>query len=253
MEIGQRLPIAVVIPTYNETESISVFLMGLSSHMLSHDLIVIADDSDPRFRDEFISMCQNSIENSDVKIMFTFSDSKSGRGFAVRRAMALIQNLDYEIEYIVECDADSSHRVEDVIAIARSNSRSDVLIGSRYLPTSAIVGWPRSRQIFSRVINLLIPKMLEIDITDATNGLRRYNKNAISKLLVFEIKNTGFIYLSEQILILSRNGCTISELPIIFINRTIGSSSVTWRDVRNSLNGLIHLVLNKKTFDLSSK
>ena len=253
MEIGHRLPIAIVIPTYNETETISVFLRGLSSHMLSQDLIVIADDSDPRYRDGFISLCQNSIENPDVKVMFTFSDSKSGRGLAVRRAMALIQKLEYEIEYVVECDADSSHRVEDVIAIARSNSRSDVLIGSRYLPTSAIFGWPRSRQIFSRSINLLIPKILKVEITDATNGLRRYNNNAITKLLLFEIKNTGFIYLSEQILILSRNGCTISEMPIIFINRTIGSSSVTWRDVRNSLNGLIHLALNKKTFDLSSK
>jgi dolichol-phosphate mannosyltransferase len=167
--------------------------------------------------------------------------------------MELIQNLDCEIEYVVECDADSSHRVEDVIAIARSNSLSDVLIGSRYLLASAIIGWPRSRQIFSRLINLLIPKILKIDVTDATNGLRRYNKNAITKLLMFEIKNTGFIYLSEQILILARNGCKISELPIIFVNRTIGSSSVTWRDVRSSLFGLFHLALNKKNFDLSLK
>jgi dolichol-phosphate mannosyltransferase len=253
VEVIRRSPIAVIIPTYNETETISVFLRGLSSHMFGHDLIVIADDSDPRFRDKFITMCQNAIENQEVKMLFTFSDSKSGRGFAVRRAMELIQNLDCEIEYVVECDADSSHRVEDVIAIARSNSLSDVLIGSRYLLASAIIGWPRSRQIFSRLINLLIPKILKIDVTDATNGLRRYNKNAITKLLMFEIKNTGFIYLSEQILILARNGCKISELPIIFVNRTIGSSSVTWRDVRSSLFGLFHLALNKKNFDLSLK
>ena len=251
METIYRSPVAVVIPTYNETETLSVFLRGLSSHMSSHDLIVIADDSDPRFRDKFITMCQTSIENQKVKIMFTFSDSKSGRGFAIRRAMELIQNLDYEIEYVIECDADSSHRVDDVVAIAQSNSLSDVLIGSRYLPTSAIIGWPRSRRIFSLVLNLLIPKILKIDITDATNGLRRYNKNAVRKLLMFEIKNTGFIYLSEQLLILARNGCSISEMPIIFINRTIGSSSVTWRDVKSSLFGLIHLALNKKSFDLS--
>ena len=253
METIHRSPVAVVIPTYNETETISVFLRELSSHMLSKDLIVIADDSDPRFRDKFITMCQTSIENQKVKIMFTFSDSKSGRGFAIRRAMELIQNLDYEIEYVIECDADSSHRVDDVVAIARSNNPSDVLIGSRYLSTSKIVNWPRSRRVFSLVLNTLIPKILKIDITDATNGLRRYNKNAVKKLLMFEIKNTGFIYLSEQILILSRNGCTISETPIVFINRTIGSSSVTWRDVRNSLFGLFNLALNKKSFDLSLK
>ncbi len=253
MEIIPRLPIALVIPTFNETETLTVFLRGLAPHMSSHDLIVIADDSDPRSRDKFIAMCNNSVENHKLKVMFTFSDTKSGRGLAVRRAMELIQNLDYEIEYVVECDADSSHRVEDVIAIAQSNSHSDVLIGSRYLPTSEIIGWPLSRRAFSRVINLLIPKILKVDVSDATNGLRRYNKNAITKLLKFDIKNTGFIYLSEQILILSRNGCSISELPIIFINRTIGSSSVTWRDVRSSLNGLFYLALNKKTFDLSSK
>ena len=124
------------------------------------------------------------------------------------------------------------------------------MIGSRYLSTSAIIGWPRSRRIFSLVLNLLIPKILKIDITDATNGLRRYNKNAVRKLLMFEIQNTGFIYLSEQILILARNGCTISETPIVFVNRTIGSSSVTWRDVRSSFFGLFYLVLNKKSFDL---
>ena len=248
-----QLPIAIVIPTYNETETISAFLRGLSSHISSHDVIVIADDSDPKFRDEFIAMCQASIENGKVRILFTFTDSKSGRGLAVRRAMDLIQNLNYEIEYIVECDADSSHRVEDVVTIARSNNSSDVLIGSRYLSTSAIIGWPRSRRIFSILINFLIPKILKIDITDATNGLRRYNKNAVAKLLMFEIKNAGFIYLSEQLLILSRNGCTISELPIVFINRTIGSSSVTWRDVRNSLFGLVRLSLNKDSFDLRLK
>ena len=102
METIYRSPVAVVIPTYNETETLSVFLKGLSSHMSSYDLIVIADDSDPRFRDEFITMCQTSIENQKVKIMFTFSDSKSGRGLAIRRAMELIQNLDCEIEYVIE-------------------------------------------------------------------------------------------------------------------------------------------------------
>jgi dolichol-phosphate mannosyltransferase len=253
VETIHRSPVAVVIPTYNETETISIFLRELSSHMSGKDLIVIADDSDPRFRDKFIAICQNSIENQKVKLLFTFSDSKSGRGLAVRRAMELIQSLEYEIEYVVECDADSSHRVDDVVALVRNNSLSDVLIGSRYLSTSAIIGWPRSRRTFSLILNLLIPKILKIDITDATNGLRRYNKHAVRKLLMFEIKNTGFIYLSEQLLILARNGCSISEMPIVFINRTIGSSSVTWRDVRSSLIGLFHLALNKKSFDLSVK
>ena len=245
-----RNPVAVIIPCYNERETIALFLKGLSSRLSDSDLIVVADDSDPLYRDDFIELCQSSIKNENIKLLFTFSDSKSGRGFAVRRAMELIHNLDYEIEFIIECDADSSHRIEDVILLARSESLSDVVIGSRYLPSSAIIGWPQSRKVFSKLINLMVPRLLNIDVSDATNGLRRYNRSAVSKLLNFEIKNTGFIYLSEQILILSNSGCTFSELPIVFVNRTIGSSTVTWKEVRNSLFGLFNLVVNKRRYEL---
>ena len=245
-----KLPVAIVIPCYNERETIALFLKGLSSRLSNNDLIVVADDSHPDYRDDFIELCQSSIKNENIKLLFTFSDSKSGRGFAVRRAMELLQNLNHEIEFVIECDADSSHRIEDVILLARSESLSDVLIGSRYLPSSAIIGWPQSRKVFSKLINLMIPRLLGIDVSDTTNGLRRYNRSAVSKLLNFEIKNKGFIYLSEQILILSNSGFTFSELPTVFVNRTIGSSTVTWKEVRDSLFGLFNLVVNKRRYEL---
>ncbi len=242
--------IALIIPTFNETETVCLLLAAISSQLKAGDLVVVADDSGLKNRAALIEMCNSSISNSELRLEFSFADVKGGRGLAVRRAMQLVVNLVPEIDFIVECDADLSHRVEDVLLVIGSDDSKDVVIGSRYLEQSSIIGWPVSRRLFSKLLNGTIPLLLQVDISDATNGLRRYSRRAVNELLNHQIMNTGFVYLSEQIYILHRGGYSIVEVPITFVNRTIGTSTVSWREVSKSLIGLIRLLLRRKSFSL---
>ena len=144
---------------------------------------------------------------------------------------------------ILECDADGSHRPEDILKIKNSSSEADLIVGSRYLKSSKIVGWPASRRIFSWSLNKTIPRLTRVNLKDITNGLRRYSKGAAEEILSAVQVNKGFIYLSEQAILISRASMVISEEPIIFVDRTLGNSTVTWREISNSLLGIFRLVL----------
>jgi dolichol-phosphate mannosyltransferase len=83
-----------------------------------------------------------------------------------------------------------------------------------------------------------------VPVSDITNGLRRYSKAAIEKILQTKQENSGFIYLSEQALIVKNSNLLITEIPIIFVDRTLGTSTVTWREISNSLIGVTKILLS---------
>jgi dolichol-phosphate mannosyltransferase len=177
------------------------------------------------------------------------SDKKLGRGAAVRRGMLSCQKYFPNLEYFIECDADGSHQVSDIIKLKDYPSKVDLVIGSRYLPTSQIIGWSVQRKIFSRLLNFVIPRLLRVSIKDITNGLRRYSPEAIEHILKVKPLNSGFTYLSEQIVIVHTKGLSILELPIIFIDRVSGKSTVTYKEIFNSIKGVLLLLLHKKSLN----
>jgi len=88
--------------------------------------------------------------------------------------------------------------------------------------------------------------MLRVPVRDITNGLRRYSPQAIDYILKVKQLNTGFTYLSEQIFIVNKNGLSILELPIIFTDRVSGKSTVTYKEIFNSIKGILLLFIYKK-------
>jgi dolichol-phosphate mannosyltransferase len=232
----------IVIPSYNETLALAQLLKELAGDLLASDAVMIMDDSPFDVAKEIESTCQNQISGTEVNFYFFNHNGKSGRGSAVRRGFEKSVELFPELRFVIECDADGSHQAADIIKIKNSEISSDLLIGSRYLPDSKIIGWPVSRRIFSYLLNLVIPKFLRIDIKDITNGLRRYNLAAIRAILSKDQSNKGFIYLSEQALQVKKANLVISEIPIEFIDRTLGNSTVTWREILASVRGVISLL-----------
>jgi len=83
---------------------------------------------------------------------------------------------------------------------------------------------------------------MKVPVTDITNGLRRYSNAAFSLIISYRQINTGFIYLTEQAVLINRNGLAIEEIPISFVNRTIGQSSVTWREVVSAQIGILKVL-----------
>lgn len=233
----------IIIPSYNETLALPELLRGLGSGLSLQDAVIVMDDSSEEISKQVEHNCLEAIKNSNFEFKFNESGLKSGRGAAVRRGMALALSEFPNLETILECDADGSHRPEDILGIKNSSSKADLLVGSRYLKSSRILGWPLTRRLFSWFLNRSIPWLTRIELKDITNGLRRYSKEATEVILSKDQVNTGFIYLSEQALLISRAGMAISEESIIFVDRTLGKSTVTRREISDSLYGIFKLVL----------
>jgi dolichol-phosphate mannosyltransferase len=244
--MNNQISVVLIIPSYNETLALPGLLCELKEGLTEHDAVIIMDDSPPIIFEEIKQKCLRATQGSKFVLMFDNSGSKSGRGAAVRRGMEVALTQFPIVEKILECDADGSHRSVDILKLKNSESTSDLLVGSRYLSTSKIVGWPLGRRIFSWFLNQSIPKLTRVNLHDITNGLRRYSKNAVTKVLSEKQKNKGFIYLSEQAILISRAGMVLSEEPIIFIDRTLGKSTVTWREISGSLYGIFRLVLSNR-------
>ena len=233
----------IIIPSYNETLALPELLRELKSGLTRQDAVIVMDDSPKEISLEVESKCREAIRNSEFDFKLYNSDLKSGRGAAVRRGMSLALSEFPNFTTILECDADGSHRPEDILKIKNSSSAADLIVGSRYLKSSKIVGWPASRRIFSWSLIKTIPRLTGVNLRDITNGLRRYSKGAVEEILSEDQVNKGFIYLSEQAIIISRAKMMLSEEPITFVDRTLGSSTVTWREVLSSLSGIFKLVL----------
>ena len=235
----------IAIPTYNETIALPALILELAPLLSSTDAILILDDSSPMAFQETVKLVEAAFLGSSGKLLFSNFNGKSGRGAAVRRGMVLVRAKFTSLTYFIECDADGSHRAPDILKIKDLQSQSDLIIGSRYLKESKIEGWPITRRIFSRLLNLLIPRLLKLPIKDVTNGLRRYSMSAVDAILAQAPLNNGFTYLSEQAFIVRNNGLSLTEAPITFIDRTLGKSTVTWREIVASMNGITRLFLTR--------
>lgn len=235
---------AIIIAAYKEFKNLEDLLIALDSLLPMNVAIVVADDTGLDSQDEIRKITATSLRK-DRDWLISFSTSKSGRGSAVFRGINLAASKYPSIEYFAECDADGSHRPEDIAKVLLS-PKADFVIGSRYLPESRIEGWPISRRIASRILNFLIPRALNIETTDVTNGLRRYSTTSAKTILSSKQENKGFIFLSEQAMTLNKAGIKASEIPIVFVNRIHGESSVGLSEIVDSLRGVLSLYISNK-------
>ncbi len=235
---------AIIIPSYNETLALPKLLTELRSELTEAEAVIVMDDSEASTSNEIRNTCLEIVKGYDFQFVFENSGKKQGRGSAIRRGMHLAHSTFESLQHVIECDADGSHRAEDILRVKNFDYGSDLLIGSRYLKGSRIIGWPLSRRLFSWFLNHLIPALTKVPVSDITNGLRRYSKAAIEKILQTKQENSGFIYLSEQALIVKNSNLLITEIPIIFVDRTLGKSTVTWREISNSLIGVTKILLS---------
>ncbi len=240
--MNEAVTSAIVIPSFNETLALPVMLLELARGLSPSDAIIIMDDSNIDISSKIDLACREALANAHASYYFINHQGKSGRGAAVRRGMVNAVSLFPNLKHITECDADGSHRPVDILKVKEYSENFDLVVGSRYLQESQILGWPTSRRIFSRILNHFIPRIFSIQIRDITNGLRRYSLPAIELILLQKQENTGFIYLSEQAVIVRNSGLRIGEIPITFVDRTLGSSTVTWHEIISSIKGVVLLI-----------
>lgn len=233
----------LVLASFREAPNLELLLSALAPRLHKSALVIVSDDSGANYRPTLEEACARAMTKSEAQICFSYSDNKSGRGAAVRRAFELIHKKSNDAEKYLEADSDGSHRADDIIQILQQDSEADLIIGSRYSPGSKISGWPLGRRIFSRLLNWTIPTILGVPSNDLTNGLRRYSPAAVAALLSKEPKNSGFIYLSETAYHIARSQLKIQDTPIHFENRMFGSSTVGRVEILMSVKGLLQLII----------
>jgi dolichol-phosphate mannosyltransferase len=227
--------IAVIIPSYNESKNLSLLIPNIF-RVLPNAQIVIVDDSNGNEKKQTERVCREIHKN----ILYISRNNKLGRGSAVREGMKQTLRMK-SIQICIEMDADLAHDPREFPALLSRIGSADVVIGSRYLKGSKIVKWPFSRLIQSKVINFLLKYWLGLHISDYTNGFRAYTRKACEYLLSIELHEKGFIALSEIAYRLQKKGFTISEVPTTFTDRKFGKSNADFKELMNSLLGVIRI------------
>lgn len=204
----------VVIPTYNESESIGALLDALKKLPLD---ILIIDDGSP---DGTAHICR--VHGVEV----ISRASKLGLGSAYRTGFAL--SLERGYKNIIQMDADGSHQVSDLVTMMEWIGNSELLIGSRWVADGAIVNWSKFREYLSKGANAYANVLLSLGVRDTTSGFRIYDAELLQRMDVATIKSDGYCFQIEMVRRALARGATVGEIPITFIERVHGVSKMSF-------------------------
>ena len=239
--------LGIVIPSYLEGANITKLITAIGQFCPGAKIVVVDDSPNTTTVDAVNAMKLSNVHSIHRK-------EKGGRGSAVIEGIRWA--LNQGCNWVIEMDADFSHppsQLPELLSEAK-NKRLDLLIGSRYLPTSKIENWPLSRRIFSKCANTLARVLLQVPIHDYTNGYRVYSKTAANLVLATCGKlGKGFIALSEILVNVYYRGLAVAEVPTNFTNRIRGQSSLNSSEITSALLGLFKILKLKLELVSSEK
>ena len=227
--------ILVVIPTYNERDNVGALCEELLSRPERPDVLVV-DDNSP---DGTAAEAEEVGRRYPGRLHVLRREGKGGRGGAVLAGFAWGSGGGYD--YFFEMDADYSHRPGELPLFLEAARGADVVVGSRYLPASRIVNWPRARRFFSKLANSYARFFLRIPITDYTNGYRCYSRAAVGALDAGAVDASGYVVLSEVAYQLYRRGFRFADVPTEFVNRRRCESNLSPGEILSAFVGVLRL------------
>ena len=222
----------VIIPTYNELDNIEEFIIQISNFDVS---VLIVDDNSPDGTGKVVE----DISKINKKINLMKRNEKLGLGSAYRDGFKW--GIDKEYSYLLEMDADFSHRFEDLVKILEASSSADMIIGSRYIEEGGSIGWDKRRKMLSSFANKLSKFLLKTKINDMTSGFRCYSNKALSKISYATTKSDGYAFQVEMSARAVQKQLSIKEVPIIFNERRLGNSKMSKKIVYEAF---LYLVKN---------
>jgi dolichol-phosphate mannosyltransferase len=223
--------IVVLIPTYNERENISLIVSRLRVAVPEADVLIL-DDSSPDGTGAVAD--QLAADDSQVRVLHRTSKAGLGAAYLAGFAWALEQGYDV----LVEMDADGSHQPEQLRSLLVALAEADVALGSRWVPGGSVVNWPIHRKALSRGGNLYVRLLLGMPIGDATGGFRAYRASALRAVDLHEVASQGYCFQVDLAWRAIRAGLLVVEVPITFVERTIGDSKMSQDIVNESLRNI---------------
>ena len=220
--------VLVIIPTYNESESLPGVLERLR-RAVPDAHVLVADDNSP----DGTGALADALAAKDDHIHVLHRAGKEGLGKAYLAGFAWALERGYDV--IVEMDADGSHRPEELPRLLAQIPHADVVLGSRWVPGGSVVNWPASRRVLSQGGSLYTRLALGIPTRDATGGYRAYRASALRELDLGTVESNGYCFQIDLLWRALQRGLVVREVPITFVEREAGTSKMSGRIVREAL------------------
>ena len=231
----QRL---VIIPTYNEKENIEAIITAVMELPIEFNVLVI-DDGSP---DGTAAIVKGLMAGKFKDRVFLVERSgKLGLGTAYIAGFQWA--IAHEANYIFEMDADFSHNPKDLLKLydACAKEGADLAIGSRYVTGVNVVNWPMGRVLMSYFASKYVRTVLGIPVHDTTAGFVGYRRKVLETIELDKIRFKGYAFQIEMKFTAYKCGFVIKEVPIIFVNRVLGTSKMSGGIFSEALLGVLRL------------
>ena len=220
--------ILVIIPTYNELENIQKLIPDILGRYEKADILVV-DDNSPDGTGDYVE----ELSKTSERVNLIRRPKKLGLGTAYVEGFKFA--LKYDYMFIFEMDADYSHDPREIKNFLKATSEFDLVIGSRYIMGVNVVHWPMRRLMLSYFANFYTRIITGLPIHDATGGFKCFNRKVLEAFNFDNVKSNGYAFQIEMTFKAWKKGFTIGEIPIIFIDRSMGSSKMSRKIVREAI------------------
>ncbi|WP_374948153.1 polyprenol monophosphomannose synthase [Mucilaginibacter sp.] len=229
----------VIIPTYNEKENIERMIHKVFS--LPHDFhLLIVDDGSPDGTGNIIKALQRDYGE---RLFLVERSGKLGLGTAYIHGFKWAIEKHYD--YVFEMDADFSHNPDDLLRLRQACiDGADAAIGSRYIKGVNVVNWPMSRVLMSYFASVYVRFITGIVIQDSTAGFMCYKRKVLEEIELDKIKFVGYAFQIEMKFTTIQHGFKVAEIPIIFTDRTVGTSKMSKGIFREAVFGVLQMKMN---------
>lgn len=235
----------VIIPTYNEIENIESMVHTVFALPRTIDLLVVDDNSPDGTANavEALMNQYNQVGNTKNSQRLNILKRQGKNGLGTAYIAGFHWALERGYEYICEMDCDFSHPVDQLPnLIAKCEAGADVCVGSRYVGGVVnVVNWPMGRVLMSYYASKYVKFITGLNIADTTAGFVCYKRKVLESIQIDKIKFRGYAFQIEMKFRSNRKGFSIVEHPIIFTDRTAGTSKMSTKIFREALFGVIEL------------
>lgn len=214
------LPPLVVVPTYNERETLPPLLSAVLGGTTGVRVLVV-DDASP----DGTGRWAQSQADQDDRLEVLHRPGKQGLGAAYRAGLGWGLARGHDV--LVEMDADLSHDPAALPDLLEGTARADLVIGSRWVPGGGTRNWPWHRRALSRGGNLYVQALTGMPVKDATAGYRAFRAPVLEAIGLQRLRSDGYAFQVETALAAHRAGFRIIEVPITFSERTLGASKMS--------------------------
>ncbi|MDD2285709.1 MAG: polyprenol monophosphomannose synthase [Paludibacter sp.] len=228
----------VIIPTYNEKENIENIIRAVFAQEVEFELLII-DDGSPDGTANIVKRLQKEFPD---RLHILERKGKLGLGTAYIAGFKWA--LERKYDYIIEMDADFSHNPNDLVKLHNAcNNGADVAIGSRYVSGVNVVNWPIGRVLMSYFASKYVRFVLGLKIADTTAGFKCYKREVLEVIELDKIRFKGYAFQIEMKFTAYKCGFKLVEVPIIFINRELGTSKMSGGIFGEAFLGVVQLKL----------